>query len=170
MPPTPSKKTKRRGVRIGKYEIIKHIATGGMGAVYRARDSELIREGALKVLAPECATDTLIERFKREARSAAKLRHENVVTVFEFGESAGTHYLAMEFVDGIDLYEYVSKKGKLHPDETRKLLKQACRALMHAHAQNIVHRDIKTIEFFGCIDQRPHYSQTHRYGFGTRNH
>src|SRR5262245_18712349 len=94
----PSSKGARRGVRIGKYEVLAHIATGGMGAVYRAIDTELGREAALKVLSPEMAANpATLERFRREARHSAKLRHDNIVTLFEFGEANGTHYLAMEF-------------------------------------------------------------------------
>jgi len=90
MPSDPSAPTARRPVRIGKYEVISHIATGGMGAVYKARDVELRREVALKILPPELAAKpALLERFKREARHAARLRHENIVTLFECGASDG---------------------------------------------------------------------------------
>jgi len=135
----------RKAVRIGKYEILKHVATGGMGAVYRARDTEENREVALKVLTPDMAAKpAMLERFKREAKSAAKLKHENIVTIYEFGESNGTYFIAMEFVEGIDLYEFIAKKKKgLPPEETLKIIIQAARALEHAHANNIIHRDIK---------------------------
>jgi serine/threonine-protein kinase len=119
-----------------------------MGAVYRARDTESGREVALKVLSPEMAAKpAMLERFRREARSAAKLRHENIVTVYEFGEAGGTCYLAMEFIDGIDLYEYSERKGPLNPEEARVIIVQACRALAHAHEQDIVHRDVKPSNF-----------------------
>jgi serine/threonine-protein kinase len=138
----------RRAVRIGKYEVLAHVASGGMGAVYRARDTESGREVALKVLSPQMAAKpVMLERFRREARSAAKLRHENIVTVYEFGEAGGTCYLAMEFIDGIDLHEYSERKGPLDPEEARQILVQACRALAHAHAQDIVHRDVKPSNF-----------------------
>jgi serine/threonine-protein kinase len=144
----PPAKGPRRAVRIGKYEVLAHIASGGMGAVYRARDTESGREVALKVLNPEMAAKpAMLERFRREARSAAKLRHENIVTVYEFGEAGGTCYLAMEFIDGIDLYEYSERKGPLNPEEARVLIVQACRALAHAHEQDIVHRDVKPSNF-----------------------
>src|SRR5690242_9605893 len=103
----PSAKSKRRAVRVGKYEVVAHIATGGMGAVYKAIDTVLKREVALKVLPPDMASDPLaLERFRREARNAARLRHENIVTIYEFDQSGSTFYLAMEFVEGIDLGEY----------------------------------------------------------------
>src|SRR5947209_2846601 len=100
MPPEPANASSRYSC-IGKYEVVAHIATGGMCAVYRARDRELGREVALKILPPDLAADPIrLERFRREARSAAKLRHENIVTLYEFGEVSGTYFLALEFVEG----------------------------------------------------------------------
>jgi serine/threonine protein kinase len=134
--------------RIGKYEVLGHIATGGMGAVYKARDTELGREVALKIIPPDLSTKpAVLQRFRREARHAAKLRHENIVTLYEFGEADGTYFLAMELVDGIDLHEYICRKGKLKPARARKILVQAARALQHAYEQGIVHRDIKPANF-----------------------
>jgi serine/threonine protein kinase len=144
----PASKGGRRGLHIGKYEVLAHIATGGMGAVYRARDVALGREVALKILPPEMAVKpNMLERFRREARSAARLRHENIVTLYEFGEANGTYFLALEFVAGIDLHEYVSRKGRLRPEMAKQILVQAVRALDHAHRQGIVHRDIKPSNF-----------------------
>lgn len=137
-----------RALRIGKYEIISHIATGGMGAVYKARDTDLNRDVALKVLPPELAARPgMLQRFQREARHAAKLRHENVVAIYEIGEAGGTSFLALEFVDGIDLAKYIERKGKLDPDEALGFLTQAARALVQMHKQNLVHRDIKPSNF-----------------------
>jgi serine/threonine-protein kinase len=144
----PSAKRPRRVARLGKYEVVAHIATGGMGAVYKAIDSVLKREVALKVLPPDMASNpTALERFRREARNAARLRHENIVTIYEFDQSGSMFYLAMEFVDGIDLQEYVGRKGRLDPEEARVVAIQAARALEHAHAQGVVHRDIKPSNF-----------------------
>jgi hypothetical protein len=138
----------RRPLRIGKYEVQRHIATGGMGAVYRALDTDLNRPVALKVLSPELAVKpAVLERFRREARSAAKLRHDNIVSIYEFGESNGTYFLALEFVDGIDLHEYICRQGKLDPEEARQIVLQAAKALDHAHKTGIVHRDIKPANF-----------------------
>lgn len=137
-----------RNIRIGKYEVLAHVATGGMGAVYKARDSETGQEVALKVLSPELAAKpAMIERFRREAKHAAKLRHENVVALHEFGEVQNTYYLVMEFVDGIDLHEYSNRKGPLDPGKALEIVVQACRALDHAHQQGVVHRDIKPSNF-----------------------
>jgi len=148
MPPDPSAKRSRRAVRIGKYEVVAHVATGGMGAVYKAIDTVLKREVALKVLPPEMASKPLaLERFRREARNAAKLRHENIVTIYEFDQSGSTCYLAMEFIDGIDLHEYIERKQRLDPEEARLITIQAARALEHAHTQGVVHRDIKPSNF-----------------------
>src|SRR6516164_9494612 len=89
----------RRYGRMGRYEVLSHVATGGMGAVYKAVDPQRGRDVALKVLAPDCAEKpALLERFRREARHVAKLRHPNVVRIFEFGEHAGIYFLALEFV------------------------------------------------------------------------
>ena len=124
----PAAKGPRRNIRIGKYEVLSHIATGGMGAVYKARDTETGREVALKVLSPEMAAKpAMVERFRREAKHAAKLRHENVVTLYEFGEAKHTYFLAMEFIDGIDLHEYINRKGPLDPDEALEIILQGCR-------------------------------------------
>src|SRR5207249_3945812 len=126
----------------------KLIATGGMGAVYRARDTQDGREVALKVLTPDMAAKpAMLERFRREAEHAKRLRHENIVTIFEFGESNGTFFLAMEFVEGVDLHEYISKKKTIDPEESRQIMLQAARALDHAHECGIVHRDIKPSNF-----------------------
>src|SRR5579885_3009977 len=110
MPPEPPAKGARR-MQVGKYQVVHHIATGGMGAVYRATDTESGRDIALKILSPEMASRPgVIERFKREAAAAAKMTHENIVKLYEWGEVNGLHYLALEFVDGIDLQDYVARK------------------------------------------------------------
>src|SRR5262245_20073839 len=114
----PAAEQGRKGPRIGKYEVLGHIATGGMGAVYKARDVELDRLVALKILSPDLAVkEHMVKRFFREARAAAKLSHDNIVGIYDFGETNGTHFLALEFVEGIDLYEYINRKGKLEPEE-----------------------------------------------------
>jgi serine/threonine-protein kinase len=148
MPSDSPDKGGKRTPRLGKYEILGHIATGGMGAVYKAHDPELGRDVALKVLSPELAVKpVMLERFRREARSAAKLRHDNIVAIFEFGEASGTYFLALEYVDGIDLHEYVSQRKRLSPEEARDFLTQAARALGHLYANDIVHRDVKPSNF-----------------------
>src|SRR5437588_12014940 len=90
--------------RVGKYSILAHIGVGGMANVYRARDEELGRIVALKVLTPDLARNpVLLTRFRREARAASRLVHKNIVTLYEFGEADGLFYLAMEHIEGYDL-------------------------------------------------------------------
>jgi serine/threonine protein kinase len=149
----PPAKGARHSIRIGKYEVLRHIATGGMGAVYKAVDVDLGREVALKVMPPEMAARPgMLERFRREAQHAAKLRYKHIVSIYDFGEASGTFFLALEFVDGIDLLEYIRRKGRLEPDESHRILIQAAKALAHYHQLGIVHRDIKPSNFL--ITQR----------------
>jgi serine/threonine protein kinase len=136
------------GFRLGKYEVLSHIATGGMGTVYKAMDLELRRLVALKVLDPDLASREIVrERFKREARHAARLSHKNIVTVYEAKEDQGYHFIAMEFIQGIDLGEYIQRRGRLGGEETRRILIQAVKALEHAFEQGVIHRDIKPSNF-----------------------
>lgn len=136
------------GTRLGKYKVLAHIATGGMGTVYKASDEELGRLVALKVLDDSMAEKpNTLERFRREARHAARLTHKNIVTLYEYGNADGRHFLALEYVEGIDLYDYIERKGRLAPEESRRILIQAVQALDHAHRQGITHRDIKPSNF-----------------------
>jgi serine/threonine-protein kinase len=119
-----------------------------MGAVYKARDTETGKEVALKVLSPEMAAKpSMVERFRREAKHAAKLCHENVVTLHEFGEVNHTCFLVMEFIDGIDLHEYSKRNGPLDPKEALEIVVQGCRAIDHAYQQGVIHRDVKPSNF-----------------------
>jgi serine/threonine-protein kinase len=143
-----SQATRGKYHSIGKYEIVSHIATGGMGVIYRAVDGETGRDVALKILAPTLATNPVaLERFRREARQGVKLRHENLVSIYELGEANDIYFLAQEFVEGIDLHEYITEQGYLQPDEARDLLTQGARALDYLHRQQVVHRDIKPANF-----------------------
>src|SRR5436305_8090301 len=104
----PPAKGTRRPVRLGKYEVIRHIATGGMGEVYRARDTRLGREVALKVLPADVAADRdRLARFEHEARTVAALNHPNIVTLFTIEDAGGTRFLTMELVDGETLDRHV---------------------------------------------------------------
>jgi hypothetical protein len=119
-----------------------------MGAVYRAIDTETRQEVALKVLTAEMAAKPgMVKRFRREGESALQLQHENIVKVFEYSTCGGTSFIAMEFVDGIDLLDYIDANGPLDPEESRQIMIQACRALKHAYEHGIVHRDIKPSNF-----------------------
>jgi serine/threonine-protein kinase len=142
------------GAQIGKYQILAHIATGGMGTVYQARDEVLGRVVALKVLDPDLASNpVLLERFRREARAASRLVHKNIVTLYECGEANGLYYIAMEYIEGIDLSEYIRRKGQIDPEEARRLIIQAAKALEHAARQGITHRDIKPSNFLLANDE-----------------
>jgi serine/threonine protein kinase len=133
---------------IGRYRLGERIGAGGMGTVFKAQHIDLGREVALKILPEELtAREDMLERFRQEAKHAAKLRHDHIVTLYEFGESNGVYYLAMEYVQGRNLHEYIHAKGKLEPEEARKLIIQAAKALSLAHKQGIVHRDIKPSNF-----------------------
>ena len=128
----------------GRYVIEKKIGEGGMGAVYRAVDSNLKRIVALKILPREKAkNEILVKRFQAEAQAAAQLRHKNIVCVYDSGELDGFLYIAMEYVDGIDVQDLVMRKGGLSVKRSLDIIKQVARALEHAHEQTIVHRDIK---------------------------
>jgi serine/threonine protein kinase len=125
-----------------------------MGSVYKARDTETGRTAALKILAPELASNpVLVERFKREARHAQKLRNKHIVELYGFGEEEGLHYLAMEYVDGVDLADYIRRKGRIDHEEARRIIIHACKALMHASEHGIIHRDIKPSNFLLANDE-----------------
>jgi serine/threonine-protein kinase len=137
-----------RPPRIGKYQVLAHVAQGGMSVVYRAKDVEHVREVALKIMLPELTTKpNLVERFRREGRLGSKLQHEHIVRLYESGEQFGLHFMALEFVEGIDLDYYVGQKGKLDIEEAGRVVLQAVRALAHMHEKGVVHRDIKPANF-----------------------
>ena len=130
--------------RIGKYEIIATIGRGSMGEVYRARDTVIDREVALKTMSPALsAIDELRQRFQREAQSAGSLNHANIVTVFDFGEDRGQAYLAMELLEGRDLKELIRCQEPLPLSARLALMEQICDGLAFAHARHIIHRDLK---------------------------
>jgi len=131
------------GTRFGDYEILEELGAGGMGKVYRARDLTLERLVALKTLAQQFSSDTsYVQRFLKEARAAARLNHPNIVQIYDFGCVDSVYYLAMEFVDGHSLGTYL-KRGHFSETESIQIIRHACRALSVAHADGIVHRDIK---------------------------
>jgi tRNA A-37 threonylcarbamoyl transferase component Bud32 len=126
-----------------QLEILELIGQGGMGAVYKARQTKLDRLVAVKILPQEWGRDPAFsERFAREARALARLNHPNIVGVHDFGEAGGLFYLVMEFVDGANLRQ-VLHSGRLHPQQALVIVPQICDALQYAHEEGIVHRDIK---------------------------
>ncbi|HOJ45980.1 MAG TPA: protein kinase, partial [Bacillota bacterium] len=127
-----------------RYEIKKLIGEGGMALVYLAQDLLLDRPVAIKLLRSEYSSDQeFVERFQREAKSAAKLCHPNVVNIYDVGETENSHYIVMEYIDGISLKDLIKKEGMLSVEDSLKIAEQICSALDHAHKNLIVHRDIK---------------------------
>jgi serine/threonine protein kinase len=134
-----------------QFEIISFIGQGGMGAVYKARQKQLDRIVALKILPPSIGKDpAFAERFAREARAMAKLNHPGIVTIYDFGQAQGgadhtpaqLYFFIMEFVDGVSLRQLL-QAGRVAPREALAIVPQICDALQYAHDQGIVHRDIK---------------------------
>jgi tRNA A-37 threonylcarbamoyl transferase component Bud32 len=128
----------------GRYQLGSLLGAGGMARVYLATDRVLERQVAVKVLSPSDAQDPVfVERFRREARAAARLSHPNIVAVFDSGSDADQPYLVMEYVPGQSLAQLLARQGRLAPRRAVELAIQVCAALAAAHAQGLVHRDIK---------------------------
>jgi predicted Ser/Thr protein kinase len=135
---------RRTPARIGRYVIRRLLGRGGMGRVYHAFDPVMERDVALKVLHPRLAARPAFrDRFVREAQSAGRLRHPNIVTIYELGEADGIPYIAMEYLEGRDLHRIIRERVPLSLRKRLDIIAQACEGLGYAHAQGIVHRDIK---------------------------
>lgn len=127
-----------------RYEILQLLGQGGMGAVYKARDTELERFVALKLIRADLASNPeILRRFKQELILAREVTHRNVIRIFDLGQAKGFKFITMEFVEGRDLRVVIREKGKLSPEETVRIISQVCRALESAHAAGVVHRDLK---------------------------
>lgn len=127
------------------FEVLEMLGRGGMGAVYRARQTSLNRDVAIKILPPDLSNDAeFAERFRREAQTMARLSHPNIVHVYDFGHEpeSGLFFLVMEFVDGADLRDLIAGGG-MEPDEALRVVREVCEALSHAHASGFAHRDVK---------------------------
>src|SRR5579864_8347932 len=135
------------GDTLGPYEILAPIGKGGMGEVYRARDTRLRREVAVKVLPQSFATEAARERFQREARAASALNHPNICVVYDVGEAAGHPFLVMELLDGKTLREQIGGKP-LDISTALALSIDVAGALDAAHSKGIIHRDIKPANIF----------------------
>jgi eukaryotic-like serine/threonine-protein kinase len=129
----------------GRYEVLGTIGKGGMGVVYRARDRQLDEVVALKVLRREVLKDdpTLLDRFKQEIKLARRITHRNVLRTHDFGETEGTPYISMEYLEGVTLKDLVRGKGALPLPVGLRIAKQMCLGLEAAHHEGVVHRDIK---------------------------
>jgi hypothetical protein len=156
--PAPEAKTKASQptspARIGKYEIVKPLGRGGMGAVYQAFDPVLEREVALKVMLPETAGDPeQKQRFEREARAVARLSHPGIVTVFDLGyHTDGSPYIVMELLKGRDLHARMREEPPLSLAQKVSIVAQVLDGLGHAHKAGVVHRDIKPANVFLAED------------------
>lgn len=127
-----------------RYKIIKTIGGGGMASVYLANDIILNRDVAIKVLRLEFANDDeFIERFDREAKAATSLSHPNIVNIYDVGEEENILFMAMEYIDGLTLKEYIQKNGPLEVEESLEIMRQLTDAIAHAHVNGLIHRDIK---------------------------
>src|SRR6188768_3857817 len=134
---------------IGRYELIEKLGQGGMGAVYRARDTLLQRIVAVKVIATSIdQNEELRERFFREARAAGQLSHRNIITIHDLGEHEGQPYLAMEFLEGEDLQHRLSGPEPMTLARKLEVAAEICEGLSYAHRRGLVHRDIKPANIF----------------------
>jgi serine/threonine protein kinase/tetratricopeptide (TPR) repeat protein len=141
--PTAERARVECAIKLGSYEIIEPLGAGGMGVVYRAKDSKLPRQVALKILPPSFASDSgALVRFRREAEMLASLSHPNIVTIYEIGQEGDTLYIVMEFVDGKVLSEVLSA-GRMRMEDVFDVATQIATGLAFAHQSRIVHRDLK---------------------------
>jgi len=130
--------------KIGKYDVVDVIGRGGMGVVYRAKDTQLGRMVAIKMMTASIGEDPeLVQRFFREARSTASLQHPNIVTVYELGDYSGNPYLAMEYLEGCSLDAILGARQPLNLVEKLGIIVEVCQGLGYAHQRQVIHRDIK---------------------------
>ena len=131
-------------VLAGRYEILQLLGEGGMGAVYKAKDRELDRFVALKLIRRELAANpAIVARFKQELLLSHKVTHKNVIRIYDLGDSDGLKFISMEYVEGRDLRTLILEQKKFPPEEAVEIIQQVCRALEAAHSVGIIHRDLK---------------------------
>jgi tRNA A-37 threonylcarbamoyl transferase component Bud32 len=139
-----SAQDKMIGRSIGKARILKRLGRGGMGDVYLAQHADYDKAVAIKILPPDLTrNDELLQRFRREAESAARLEDPNLVEIYDVGEENGFHYILMAFVDGVNLQEHLDDQGKLEYREAARIAFEVARGLRAVHGEGIIHRDIK---------------------------
>src|SRR5271170_5773231 len=142
------------GTRLGPYEILAPIGAGGMGEVYRARDTRLAREVAVKVLPPSVSDDSdRLRRFELEARAAGALNHPNILVIYDTGKQDGSAYLVSELLEGETLFERL-RGGALPLRKALDIATQTARGIAAAHAKGITHRDLKPANIFITADGR----------------
>ncbi|HEV3510850.1 MAG TPA: serine/threonine-protein kinase, partial [Candidatus Sulfotelmatobacter sp.] len=128
----------------GRYEILRLLGEGGMGAVYKARDRELDRPVALKTIRPVLAAgSSMLARFKQELLLSRQVTHKNVIRIYDLGEADGVKFITMEFVEGRDLRSILHEREKLSAQESVEIVRQVCEALGAAHSVGVIHRDLK---------------------------
>src|SRR2546425_3493902 len=127
-----------------RYEILQILGEGGMGSVYKARDRELNRMVALKVIRPDLAgNQSIIDRFKQELLLSHQVTHKNVIRIYDLSEAEGMKFITMEYIEGEDLRTLIQEKHKLSPEAAVEIMQQVCRALEAAHSVGVIHRDLK---------------------------
>ncbi len=135
---------KYKGFFLGKYKLLGHIGSGGMSSVYLAEHTRMHDKRAIKVLPRTRVKDaTYLARFQLEAQAIASLDHPNIVSAFDIDNEGDTHYIVMEYVDGVDLQQLVRRDGPVDPGTAALLLAQAADGLQHAHQRGVIHRDVK---------------------------
>jgi eukaryotic-like serine/threonine-protein kinase len=146
-PPRPARRASSRRlpqVLARRYEVVRRVGVGGMADVYLAEDTQLGRQVALKILHPQYAGDaSFVERFRREALSAAKLQHPNIVQIYDSGQEGDFNFIVMEYVEGRSLKDYLSEVGQMEIREAARVAGEVLTALAYAHRTGLVHRDIK---------------------------
>ena len=147
-PPAPAK-------RLGRYELLDRLGKGGMGIVYRARDTKLDRPVAVKVLLGNLADDDETrERFLREARAAGELNHHNIIQIYDFGEDGGRAFIVMELLEGANLNELLKDHPDLALDTKLQIMTGVCEGLAFSHSRSIIHRDLKPGNLFVTKDRQ----------------
>ncbi len=140
----PDPAARERSARFGRYRLVRPLGRGAMGVVYLGTDDRLNRPVAIKVIPDDLSDDDdLLRRFQREARSLAKLRHPNIVQIYDVDEERGRHFIVMEYVDGPALDVLIRTAGRIAPGPAVKFALDIANGLQHTHREGIVHRDVK---------------------------
>src|SRR5262249_46045013 len=134
-----------------RYRVVRLLGAGGMGSVYEAEHRVMQRPVALKVINRAfTARPAVVERFRREVRAAARLTHPNIVTAYDAEKAGDTHFLVMEYVEGVSLARLVKERGPLPVAQACAYVRQAALGLQHAHERGLVHRDVKPDNLIRC--------------------
>ena len=142
-----------------RYRIESEIGEGGMGKVYKAYDSDLDRTVALKLVRPELARDaSSLQRFKQELLLASRISHRNILRIHDLGDVGGVKFISMAYIQGMDLHELIASKGKLQTERVVNIAKQLAGALEAAHAEGVVHRDLKPRNVLITVDDHVYVS------------